>query len=101
MVKVGKNAKTGDHGTTMMFIVYVTDRESDSVRMWDPTTNGVVKTCDVIWMKQMYFTQPKDAVFDVESIPLDTDAKDVEDVIGTNDGSEIEEGKNIEIQPST
>ncbi len=52
-------------------------------------------------MKQMYFSWPKDAVFDVESIPLDTDAKDVEDVIGINDGSEIEEVKNNDIQPST
>ncbi len=30
-----------------------------------------------------------------------TVAKDVEDVIGTNDGSEIEEVKDNEIQPST
>ena len=69
--------------------------------MWDPSTNGVVTTCDVIWMKWMYFTYSKDALFDVESIPLDTDAKDVEDVIGANDGSEIEAVKEKEIQPST
>ncbi len=52
-------------------------------------------------MKQMYFTRPKDAVFDVESIPLDTDAKDDEDVIATNDGPEIEAVKENEIKPST
>ncbi len=55
--------------------------------MWDPFTNVVVTTCDVIWMKWMYFTYSKDALFDVESIPLDTDAKDVEDVIGTKNST--------------
>ena len=39
VVKVGKNKKTGNCGTTMMFIGYLTDRESDSVKMWDSTTN--------------------------------------------------------------
>ena len=46
-------------------------------------------------MKRMYYTHPADAVFYVDSTPLDADAKDVEDVIETNDGSDDEEvGKN-------
>ena len=65
--------------------------------MWDPSTNDVVTTRDVIWMKRMYYTRPTDAVFDVDSTPLDADAKDVEDVIETNDGSNVEEvGENNE-----
>ena len=60
VVKVGKNAKTGDRGTTMMFVGYLTDRESDSVRMWDLTTNRVVVTCDVIWLKCMHFERAVD-----------------------------------------
>ena len=67
--------------------------------MWDPTTNKVV-IADAIWLKWMYFTQPKDAIFDVKSTPPYTDAKDVEDVIGTNDGSDIEEVKDNKIQPT-
>ncbi len=63
--------------------------------MWDPSTNGVVTTRDVIWMKRMYYTHPANAVFNVNSTPLDVDAKDVEDVVETNDGSDDEEvGKN-------
>ncbi len=61
--------------------------------MWDPSTNGVVTTHDVIWMKRMYYTCLADAVFDVKS---DTDATDVEDIIETNVGSDVEEaGENI------
>ena len=37
IVAEGKNSKTGDKGTTMMFVGYA-DCESDSVRMWDLVT---------------------------------------------------------------
>ena len=63
VVSEGPDGKSKDHGIEMMFIGYPANRESDSVQMWDPTTNGVVTTRDAIWMKRMYFTQPKDAVF--------------------------------------
>ncbi len=42
------NGKSGDHGIEMMFVGYPANRESDSVCMWDPSTNGVVTTRDVI-----------------------------------------------------
>ena len=58
VVKIGKNSKTGDRGTTMMFVGYPIDRESDSVRMWDPSTNRVVVTRDVIWLQRMHFERP-------------------------------------------
>lgn len=41
----------------------------------------------------MYFTQPKGALFYVKSNPLDTEAKYVEDAIGTNDCSDIVEAE--------
>ena len=41
----------------MMFVGYPTNRESDSVQMWDPTTNEVVTSRDVIWMKRMLLYQ--------------------------------------------
>ena len=83
VVKVGKNAKTGDHGITMMFIGYPTDRESDSVRMWDPTMNRVVVTRDVIWLQHMHFDRPVNDGIDDYDFSAGDDA--VEDV------SELEE----------
>ena len=50
-VKVSKDGKTGDQGQGMMFIGYPSNRESDTVRMQEPSTIGDITTCDVIWMQ--------------------------------------------------
>ncbi len=97
VVSEGPDGESGNHGIKSLFVCYLANRESDSVWIYDPTTNEVVTTHDVIWMKHMYYTWPKDAVFCIKSTPLDTDAKDVEDVIETNDDSEIEAVKENEI----
>ena len=55
VVKEGNNAKTDNCGTEMMFVGYPFNRESDSVRLWNPGTNRVCTPRDVIWMKQMYY----------------------------------------------
>ena len=39
----------------MMFVGYPLNREEDSYRMWNKTTNGVVTSQDVIFLKQMFF----------------------------------------------
>ena len=78
-----------------MYVGYQANRESDSVCMWDPSTNGVATTQEVIWMNRMYYDQPKDAFFDIKSSPLDAEAKDVDEVIETNDGSMIEDAAGI------
>jgi hypothetical protein len=89
VVKEGTDGKSGNCGIETMFVGYPANRESDSVCMWDPSTNGVATTGDVVRMKRMYYDHPKDAFFDIESSPLDTEAKDVDDVIGINDGTAI------------
>ncbi len=70
VVKEGKNKKTGDRGQAMMFVGYATNREHDSVRMWNPETNGVVTTRDVIWLKRMFFEKSNvvehDAEFEID-----------------------------------
>ena len=58
IVTVGKDSKTGDKGTRMMFVGYA-EQESDSVHMWDPSTMRIVVTHDVIWLMKLYF-QPDD-----------------------------------------
>jgi hypothetical protein len=55
VVTDGPDGKSGDCGIEMMFVSYLANRESDSVCMWDLSTNGVATNCDVVWMKQMYF----------------------------------------------
>jgi len=71
VVKEGKDGKTGDKGAAMMFVRYPVNQEADSVRMWNPVTNGVVTTRDVIWLKQMFFERKADD----ETYTLDDDEK--------------------------
>jgi hypothetical protein len=50
VVTVGKDSKTGDKGTFMMFVRY-DELKRESVGMWDPSTMRVVVTRDIIWLK--------------------------------------------------
>ena len=38
-----------------MFVGYPINCKSDSMWIWDPTTNGVVVTYDVLWIQRMHF----------------------------------------------
>ena len=67
VVTGGPDGKSGDCGVEMMFVGYPANHESDSVLMWDQATTGVVTTRDVIWIKRMYYDQPKDVSFHIES----------------------------------
>ena len=55
VVKEGKDGKTGDRGQTLMFVGYPFNRELDSVRMWNPDTNRVITSRDILWMKRMFY----------------------------------------------
>jgi hypothetical protein len=103
VVTDGPDGKSGDRGIKMMFVGYPANRESDSVRMWDRSTNGVVTTRDVIWMERMYYECPNDAFFNIRSSPLDTDAKYADDVTRSNDSSTTveAEGSNDDLQETT
>ena len=65
VVKTGKDGKTGNRGTTMMFVGYA-GRESDSFRMWNPTTNRVVVSRDIIWLNKPYFQREEPEIIYVE-----------------------------------
>ena len=58
VVTVGKDSNMGNKGAKMMFVGYA-EQESESVRMWDPSTRRVIVTHNVIWLKKLYF-QPND-----------------------------------------
>jgi hypothetical protein len=58
-VKVKKPPKTEYKGVTCMMLGYADDHAGDVYRMWDPDTDGVHETCDVTWLKRIYFTSTK------------------------------------------
>ena len=91
VVKLGKDGKTGDRGATMMFISYPSLRESDSVRMWNPETNRVVTTRDVIWLHRMFFDPSRvsnintfNEISEVNNSEADDDIVDEEAVSESN-----------------
>lgn len=87
VVKEGKDAKTGNRGTPMMFVGYPANSESDCYRMWNPSTNRIVETRDIIWMGYMLYSKPADApLFDLP--PTDTESKPHDDAVTDNDVSD-------------
>ena len=54
-VKLGKQGKIIDRGVTMMFIGYANNHDGDCFRMFNPVTNGVSETLDVIWLRRMFY----------------------------------------------
>jgi hypothetical protein len=102
-VKTKTTPKFADRGVHCMFIGYADDHDGDVYRMWNPKTERVHITWDVIWMKQMMFTKGvEDAVIEIKNDNADegqgddekpADPGNVEDN-GTDD--EIEEDSSDE-----
>jgi hypothetical protein len=96
-VKTKTTPKLADRGIHCMFIGYADDHDGDVYCMWNPKTERVHITRDVIWMKQMMFTKGvEDPVIEVNNVNTDegqgddekhADPGEVEDN-GTDDESE-------------
>ena len=80
----------------MMFVGYPFNRESDSVRMWNPGTNRICTSRDVIWMKQVYY---KIIVDETEYVYRDEDdaAEESDNDSDSNSGSSVKfkEGETV------
>ena len=55
VVRRGKNGKLGDRGQPMVFVGYAENHSWDCCRMWNPKTNKITETRDVIWLHRMYY----------------------------------------------
>jgi hypothetical protein len=69
-----------------MFVGYATDHAVDGYYMWNPKTNGVHVTRDIVWLKRMFYPVP--ACRELTSIvnPMTN--------IEVKEGVEVEEGVN-------
>jgi hypothetical protein len=52
-MKTKMTTKLADHGMQCMMIGYVIDHKGDVYHMWDPITNGIHETRDIIWLRWM------------------------------------------------
>jgi hypothetical protein len=71
--------KLHDQGAVCIFIGYAKDHEGDCYRMWNPLTNGVRTTHDIIWLRCMYYSKDIGYTVVVEPMVLDDDM--VEDIL--------------------
>ena len=58
--------------------------------MWNPSTNQVVVTCDVIWLKRMYYKKENETIMELDPFSMTADAKD--DTPGNNDMNNDDNG---------
>ena len=75
----------------MMFVGYPFNRESDSIRMWNPGTNRVCTSRDVIWMKLMYYKRTVDGTEYVDR--EEDDAAEESDNDSDSDSGSLVESK--------
>ena len=56
-IKEKMHTKGQDKGVICMFVGYTENHAGDCYDMWDPTTNGVYATRDVVWLRRMFFNR--------------------------------------------
>jgi hypothetical protein len=54
-IKSDKTPKLADRGVQCVFVGYALGHSGDTYRMWNPDTDRVHQTRDVIWLQQMYY----------------------------------------------
>ena len=53
--------KMEERGTPAMLVGYNANSGSDVYRMWNPKMHRIFNTCDVLWLKLMYFKRTENA----------------------------------------
>jgi hypothetical protein len=69
-----------------MFVGYATDHAGDVYYMWNPKTNGIHVTRDIVWLKRMFYPAPVRC----ELTSIINPMTDIE----VEEGVEVEEGAN-------
>ena len=58
--KTSTTPKILNKGTTCMFVGYPENHSANCWEMYNPKTKGVHTTCDVVWLRRMYFAKPNE-----------------------------------------
>jgi hypothetical protein len=80
-LKTKGTPKVGDRGIACMMVDYSINYTGDVYEMWNPTTNRIHTTRDVIWLRRMFYKQPQHVGPKIAITPADgfyiEDAADV------------------------
>ena len=81
--KTATTPKVADRGVQCLIVGYALNHHGDCYRMWNPKTNYVYETRDVIWLRRMYFQKlnvtPEQAIVPVVSLQVDRESETVDD----------------------
>jgi hypothetical protein len=86
MLTTNVQPKLCDCGLNCMFVGYSMDHYGDVYYMWNPKTNGVHVTRDIVWLKHMFYLAPARR----ELTSIVNPMTNIED----KEGVEVEEGVN-------
>ncbi len=76
LIKTVKDGIIGDRGVTGMLVGYASNHEGDCYRMWNLNTKKISKTCNMVFLKRMFFGTPTKPVRNKQS----TDNGDLDSV---------------------
>jgi hypothetical protein len=76
IIKTGKDGKIGDQGVMGMFMGYASNHKGNCYRMWNSNTKMFFETCEVVFLKKMFFGTPTKPVCKKQS----TDNEDLNSV---------------------
>ena len=89
-VTIPANRKLSDRGVHCMMVGYSLKHPADCYRMWDPATNGVHLTRDVIWLRRMFYSPTRRQ--------LELNVSDMTDVeTGPSDAADSAAGESVDI----
>ena len=83
-----------DRGVQCMFVGYALEHAGDCYRMWNPETNRVHESRDVIWLKQFYYAKP----IPEQELAVELITFDYEDDLPSIENDEAGEGEEQELQ---
>jgi hypothetical protein len=101
-IKTKTTPKLDDHGVQCMFVRYALGHTGDTYRMWDPKTGGVHVSCNVIWLRQMFYKAKTGANYvEVNVEPEETIHKNLEadeDASSSSESSKSSESSESEVE---
>ena len=54
-IKTDRTPKVEDQGLQCMMVVFVLNNNGDCYRMWNPNTNYIYESRDILWLQIMYY----------------------------------------------
>ena len=81
VVKEGKYGRTVDRCKAVMFVGYLVNREVNSMQMWNPETNQVIVSRDIIFLKCIHYER----IEVEERLQLEDDKPQVDDDVDNDE----------------